>query len=533
MKLDLKYYLRVFMRRSPYFILITALFSSIGFSIAMLLPAEYEARATLLVEAEQIPAALAASTVQVQAAEQLQIIEQRLLTRANLLDMANRLGLYADSDQGSAPTATAIVTDMRNRTTFRATNTVKPSSRRNAPATTLLTITYRGDSPAKVAEVTNEFVTLVLQENVEIRTEQAGDTLEFFEQEVDRLGTELDTQSARLLEYEAQAGLALPQHLEYLRNRLASLNTGIDTRARQIVVLEDQKKRLEDLFRLTGGVAGAGAGGQMTPRQQQLEAARQALSDAELIYSKTNPKLTMLAAKVKQIEDQVAAEAVTASGLADEVEDQKMSQQEAQFRAQLSDLDSQVELLRSEIEELNAEIAGIEALILEAPANGVGLSKLQRDFNNTQGQYNTAVARLSKAATGERIELLAKGQRISVIEQAIRPDRPSSPNRPLIMAGGVGAGMATGLGIILLMELLNKSIRRPVELTNKLGITPIAVLPYIRTDREIFVKRMMVFGAIAFFIIFIPLGMYAIHTLVVPLETILEPFLNRVGYSMI
>lgn len=90
MKLDLKYYLRVFMRRSPYFILITALFSSIGLSVAMLLPAEYEARATLLVEAEQIPANLAASTVQVQAAEQLQIIEQRLMTRANLLEMANR-----------------------------------------------------------------------------------------------------------------------------------------------------------------------------------------------------------------------------------------------------------------------------------------------------------------------------------------------------------------------------------------------------------------------------------------------------------
>ncbi|MEV8467132.1 Wzz/FepE/Etk N-terminal domain-containing protein [Fluviibacterium sp. DFM31] len=532
MKLDLKYYLRVFMRRSPYFILITALFSSIGFSVAMLLPAEYEARATLLVEAEQIPAALAASTVQVQAAEQLQIIEQRLMTRANLLDMANRLGLYQDSDQGNAPTATAIVTDMRNRTTFRTTNTVKPVSRRNAPATTLLTITYRGDSPGKVAEVTNEFVTLVLQENVEIRTEQAGDTLEFFEQEVDRLGTELDTQSARLLEYEAQAGLALPQHLEYLRGRLGSLNAGIDSRARQITVLEDQIKRLEDLFRLTGGVAGA-SGGQLTPRQQQLEAARQALSDAELIYSQTNPKRAMLAAKVKQLEEQVATEAVTASGLAEEVEDQKISQQEAQFRAQLSDLDSQIELLQTEIEEMNTQIAATEVLIAEAPANGVGLSKLQRDFNNTQGQYNTAVARLSKAATGERIELLAKGQRISVIEQAIRPDRPSSPNRPLIMAGGVGAGMATGLAIILLMELLNKSIRRPVELTNKLGITPIAVLPYIRTDREIFVKRMMVFGAIAFFIIFIPLGMYAIHTLVAPLETILEPFLNRVGYSMI
>ena len=48
------------------------------------------------------------------------------------------------------------------------------------------------------------------------------------------------------------------------------------------------------------------------------------------------------------------------------------------------------------------------------------------------------------------------------------------------MVGGVGAG----LGFILLLEMLNRSIRRPVDLTGQLGIQPFATIPYIRTPGE-------------------------------------------------
>lgn len=65
----------------------------------------------------------------------------------------------------------------------------------------------------------NEFVTRVLQQNVQLRTEQAGQTLEFFQQEVERLGTELDSQSARLLEFQNKAGIAVPSNLGFLQGQ--------------------------------------------------------------------------------------------------------------------------------------------------------------------------------------------------------------------------------------------------------------------------------------------------------------------------
>ncbi|QIE41261.1 hypothetical protein G5B39_04410 [Rhodobacteraceae bacterium SC52] len=537
MKLDLKYYFSIFLRRSPYFIVVAALFASIGLTVAIILPAEYEAKATLLVESEQIPERLASSTVNTGANEQLLIIQQRLLSRENLLDVANRLDLYPPDEEGVRLSASSIVQDMRDRVTFSQNSTT--ASKRGPETSTIMTISYRGKRRQTVAEVTNEFVTLVLQQNLELRTEQASDTLAFFRQEVDRLGGELDAQSVRLIDFQNQVGMAVPTNLSFLRTRLDDLQTQRSTNRQSILDLEEQKKRIEAIFRVTGDINASAAG---SPLEQQLKAAQDELNNALLVFSPTNPRVTMLKARVAQIEQQLNGAVETPGDDADEqdsgsepnvLDGEPRNEREVRFQAEMDNIDRRIQEMQAEIEVFSAEIAEIEEQISDVPANGVTLAKLQRDFDNIQGQYNQAVNRLSVAATGERIELLSKGQRTSVIEQATPPERPTKPNRPLIAAAGAGFGVFAGLALIVLMEFLNRSIRRPMELTNRLGITPFAVLPYIRTHREVALRRTVIFGTAGVLIVLVPLSLFAMHSFVYPLDTIIESLFNRVGLSVI
>ena len=145
-KLDLKFYWSVFLRRLPDFLVVLALLSAIGVTVAMILPPVYRSAASMLVEPQQIPGDLAQSTVPVNPFEQVQIIEQRLMTRANLVALADRIGLYVDQPELSAG---AEVTDMRERIEFLgftpdvtrgpqvpgATSSASPSTRRrpNSP----------------------------------------------------------------------------------------------------------------------------------------------------------------------------------------------------------------------------------------------------------------------------------------------------------------------------------------------------------------------------------------------------------------
>jgi uncharacterized protein involved in exopolysaccharide biosynthesis len=93
--IDLKFYFSLFLRRLHYFLIVLTVGTVVGLTLAWMLPPVYVAEARLVVESEQIPDELAASTVQVAATEQLQIIQQRILTRDTLIEMANRLQIYA------------------------------------------------------------------------------------------------------------------------------------------------------------------------------------------------------------------------------------------------------------------------------------------------------------------------------------------------------------------------------------------------------------------------------------------------------
>jgi len=123
--LDLRFYFALVLRRLPYILILTVAGAAVGLGLALTLPPEYRANARLVVESEQIPGDLAESTVTTAATEQLQIIEQRIKARDTLLDMANRLNIYATADGGPLR-PDEIVEDLRERIVIRVNNGTTP-----------------------------------------------------------------------------------------------------------------------------------------------------------------------------------------------------------------------------------------------------------------------------------------------------------------------------------------------------------------------------------------------------------------------
>ncbi|NRB01468.1 MAG: lipopolysaccharide biosynthesis, partial [Rhodobacteraceae bacterium] len=176
------------------------------------------------------------------------------------------------------------------------------------------------------------------------------------------------------------------------------------------------------------------------------------------------------------------------------------------------------------------ELEALEEIIDRIPRNSIALESLERDYANTEVQYNTAVERLAIAQTGERIEVLAKGERITVVENAAIPTEPTSPNRPLIAGGGVFLGFAAAAGLFLLLELLNTAIRRPKELTSGLGITPFAVLPYMQTKTERRRRNTVKVAVVILGIGIIAGGLWAVQTYYAPLDFVWRQILDRIGF---
>ena len=103
------------------------------------------------------------------------------------------------------------------------------------------------------------------------------------------------------------------------------------------------------------------------------------------------------------------------------------------------------------------------------------------------------------------------------------------PKRLLIASAGIVGGLGAGLGFVVLLEMLNRSIRRPLELSEKLGIEPFATVPYIRTAGEAARKRSLVVLALVLVAVAIPAALFAVHTLYLPLDLVFSELLAKVG----
>jgi hypothetical protein len=57
---------------------------------------------------------------------------------------------------------------------------------------------------------------------------------------------------------------------------------------------------------------------------------------------------------------------------------------------------------------------------------------------------------------------------------------------------GVAGGIGMGLGLIVLLEFPNKTVRRPTELVQKLQIQPLATIPFIAAPIDLHPERRMV-----------------------------------------
>jgi hypothetical protein len=198
---------------------------------------------------------------------------------------------------------------------------------------------------------------------------------------------------------------------------------------------------------------------------------------------------------------------------------------------QLADIDRQLAFLADMKAQVATELETLRISIEATPSNAITLDKLERNYANTRAQYDTAVANKARAETGDTIESLSKGQRISIIEQAIAPREPTSPNRPLIAAGGVGGGLFAGFGLVVLIEILKGAIRRPADITARLGITPFATLPYLRTAGQRRRRRLIIGLGFALVLLAIPAGLWLVHTQVTPLDLLLNRIMQKIGLA--
>lgn len=515
MNLDLTFYFKLFVRRLPVMAFFVIVASSLSVISALKLPETWRSDARLLLEAAQIPDNMVRSTVQTNAVEQLDIIQQRLTTRTNLIDIANKQNVFPNIRTMEPDT---VVSSMRSAIKIRRT-----TGRNRA---TVLNISFEARSGQIAANVVNDLVTIVLEENARFRLSRTENTLGFFEDEVEQLSDELSQISARISQFKSDNVNALPENQNYRLSRQRSLQERLGQLEREQASLKAQREDIIEAYEVTGLVSDPEGQGPRTASERRLAKAMSDLDQSLTIYSESHPRVVSLKGVIDRLEEQVAAD------LKDmEVVDEEgaPSITNARLQTTLIEIDTRLSFLAEDITNISNELTTLKDGIERSAQNAIILNEQQRAFASISSRYNTAVKNLNAAKMSERIESTAQGERITVIETASVPRVPAGPNRPKVALMGVAAGIGLACAYFILLELLNRTIRRPAEIVSRFNITPITTIPYMESRRHRMLRRGAILGVTLFVVVTIPFGLWYVDTNYLPLETVVQKGLTKLG----
>lgn len=451
--LDFGFYFALFRRRLPLFLAVILICGAVFSTLVLWWPTSYQATAKVLVESPQIPVELAKSTVPTSAGEQFQIIQQDVLSRRNLLALAEQFKIYANRPNLSD---TDRFEDMVRRIGILAIP-IDTGGR----GAIMYHISFRADTAETAAGFVNELVSVILNKDVKLRTARAADTVAFFTKEKQRLDALLRELDGRILDFKNEHINALPESLEFRRNQQIAQEQRLLNLAQEAASLT---KRQADLLTRPFEVAAA----TLTPEEQGLQSLRQALALQQQTFAENSPTIQALRQRIAAMEKAISSTAETGEGGV-------VTSRELE----LGDIKDRLAEIAEERAATGKVIADLAASIEQTPSNETLLNSMLRDHQNVQAQYDAAIARLAEASTGQQIELLLKGERLSLIESAEPPRAPQGPSRKLLLVAGAVAALLLGFAAVFLPELLSRRIRRPAELAERLQIMPFVTVPYI------------------------------------------------------
>lgn len=460
--------------------------------VAYKLPSRWVSKAVISIVPQSVPESYVRSTVTMGPQDRLESIRRRILSRPRLERIIRELNLYPDRrDSGRIDD---IVKQMRDQDVEMAP----------AKDDAFEVSFYAGD-PRLAQQVAARLASLFIDENIKERTELAHGSSEFLKRQLEQVKVNLETTEGRLEAYRRKHAGELPEQVE--PNMQAVANAQMQLQQLRESINRDKDRRLliqRQIADVTDvQVVGVTRGDRSEDADQppvggsaadRLLFASAELASLERRLKPEHPDVIRARRVVSELEEEARLElerpdAASAEKLPRTPANLAQRKRLRELEAELEVVDRNVESKQDEERELRAIAAGYQRRVDAAPARESELKALMRDYETVSEQYKQLLANSQAAQMAEDLERRRGGEQFRLVEEAQIPHRPVSPMRGLIVALGAVAGLAMGAGIIVLVELRDRSLRTRDDVLAALSLPVLAVVPVMTTGEERRVRR--------------------------------------------
>ncbi len=422
----------------------------VAFAASFFLPTVYRSSATFLVESQEIPQDVVSSPVTSLIDQRVARLEQQVLSRAALIDMIQRHNLYPDQ-RGSRPLSEIIAT-MRENTQIEAISA--DIGQQNAPSSIAYSMSFDYEDPVKAYLVMQNLADRFLELAVVQTREQAENTVRFLSTQVLDLQRQIAALERQITGIKSRNGIALSSAgVATPSGTTGSYDAQIAALQRENTVLAQQASvRTPE------------------PRDPGVVAAEAQLAGALAIYSNSHPDVRIARQRLEEAQRLAAAN--------------RAPPPPSSIPTQIAANNAQIAALVRARSQESSRISSVSSAQARAPVVMEQIAQLENRASALREQHQATSTRLLNAQNYARMQAEEKGERLTMTDPPVVPENPISPGAFAITVGGLAAGFMAGVGLALLIEMLQKPIRGIAQVEATLGSPPLVVVPTLRMGAD-------------------------------------------------
>lgn len=436
-----------------------------GWLVVASMPSVYESSSRIYVDTTSVlQPLLRGIAVPSNLDAQVQLMKQTLLSRPNLMEVARK------TDYDLAARGPAEMESLLNSIQSR---TLVASNRED-----IFWISFQDSNPQRARDVVQALLTIFVESNLG-QSRQDLDTAEEF---IDR---QIADYEARLREAEDRLAKFKQDHIDvvlgegsYL-SRATSATQVMEQFEEDLGVAVAQRNMLQtELAGIPETVPNGLTNGPPDDTQYRIVELEVLLRKLLSQYTEKHPDVITTQRQLdsllaKQREAEAALAEASATGATPAVAKDGFGSPNpvySQVKLQLIQLDTQIENLRRRAATARAEAESLAAKAEEVPRVEAEFQRLNRDYDIIKARHDELLSRRESARMSRSRDAVGQEVQYRLIEPAVVPTKPVGPNRPLFLTAVLVLSGGAGLGLALLLVILDTSFSTVVELRTFTGI---------------------------------------------------------------
>lgn len=448
-----------------------------GWLVVALIPNSYESEARIYVQLDDV----LADQLKIAGGTEREItrIRQTLTSSVNLQKVvrSTRLGEEVTTQ-----------TDMENAIAGLTENVTVRSEEDNLFE--LSAEIGRGDlsdsENAKLAQsVVQKLIDIFREENLAGNRGDVAETIVFLDQQLEERKRELEAAEQRRLAFEAEnpdlvGGTGtLSNKRQMLRSDLRDVEADLAAAQGSLAAIEGQISSTPRTI-VTPGVTGGARGALAEARGRLATLQARGMTDS-------HPDIIALNKQIDLLKTQAANENPNVTGTPNPAYSSLVSIR--------TERQANVQALSSRRAALQAEMASLMASQANEPAVAAEANRISRDYQVLKDNYDRLLQDREDMKLRGQVENERSSFKFEVIDPPTTPQKPSAPNRPLLLIGVLFAGIAAGIGAAFAIGLLRSTFATTAKLERALDLPVLGAISNTMTDaaRDLRAKRMKYF----------------------------------------